>query len=92
VDLLKDLLKWGGLPVKECKKTAADAGILARTVERAARQLGVIVSIGPDYMGGRLFKWELPKKDGEVTRCVQSLAETVLTSRQPPRHVGEVAR
>jgi enamine deaminase RidA (YjgF/YER057c/UK114 family) len=77
VDLLKDLLAYGPMTVRDCKKVAADAGFATRTVERAANQMGLIVAAQTDCLGGRLFKWKIAASEnvGEMARCTQSLAQ-----------------
>jgi putative DNA primase/helicase len=73
IAFLRDLLKYCPMRVRDCKRMAAEAGFATRTVERAARELGLIVTAKPDYEGGRRFMWAL--KDGEMARCTISLAE-----------------
>jgi hypothetical protein len=67
-ELLRGILKWGRKPARECKKLGADGGFSARTMERAARELELVVTIERDYMtDGRRFMWA-PKdwRGGEV--------------------------
>ena len=73
IAFLRDLLKYCPMRIRDCKRMAAEAGFAKRTVERAAREMGLIVTNEPDYQGGRMFTWAL--KDSEMARCTISLAE-----------------
>lgn len=61
VSFLEDVLADGSVAAKEVKMQAAEAGVTARTLERAKERLGIRPrKVG--FSGGWL--WSLPKQDG----------------------------
>jgi hypothetical protein len=62
-DLLRELLAAGPREVRECKAACAEAGFARRTVERAARELGVRVRHGLAE-GRSVYLWCLADGEG----------------------------
>lgn len=67
MDLLRDLLADGPVPVAEAKKVVGDAGISASTIQRAKKKLGVVSVQDRDTETGRLlgWLWQLPADEDE---------------------------
>lgn len=62
--ILQALLQDGPQAIKDCKKECFNAGILVRTVERAAKKLKLDMILETDEYGGNKYLWSLPGGPG----------------------------
>lgn len=59
MQILEELLDQGPVEIKTCKKACLDAGLAYRTVERAAKKLGLIMSMDTPTGSPTKYYWSL---------------------------------